>query len=288
MSSILPAALRRPPIRLSISPTVRAYEVGQPITVRVVAVGLRNSSIRTATAELVQKIWLKVPSVIAGAWGSVPGSAAPQHIVTGTGSRLGLAGALSASARAECEAVLPNWADAPSGGLAPGPRIEYWVRAELGLANGSTVRREARVRMVSGRSLYQEVEGTRRTYPSVRCDLQLVVPVLHARPGETLSGVLRVLPREPVRARRVFAYPLRRASASNFLPKLVRYEPLATDVELTEPREFPFAVRLPDQACPTLITPHLSVRWYVHGGLRYGLIEEDTYDREVNVYTKPS
>jgi hypothetical protein len=288
MSSILAAALRRPPVRLSISPTVRAYEVGQPITVRVVAVGARDSTIRTAVAKLVQKIWLRAPNVIAGVWGAVPGSPAPQHIVTGTASRLDLAGGLAADARTEFDAVLPNWADAPSGGRAPGPRIEYWVRAELGLANGRTVRREARVHLVSGRSLYQELEGTVRPHPTFRCDLELVVPVLHARPGETLSGVLRVRPRESVRVQRVFAYPLRIASVPHFLPAPVRYKPLATDLELTEPREFPFEVQVPDQACPTLITPHLSVHWYMHGGVRYGSVEGDMYDREVNVYTKPS
>jgi hypothetical protein len=259
--------------------------VGQPITVRVVAVGLRDSSIRQATAWLVQRIWLRKPQPQVGTWGAAPGSTAPNRTITGSGSRLGLAGALAAGARAESQVALPNWANAPTGGAAPGRRIEYSVRAELVLADGSKVRSEAPVRLVSGPSLYQQVEGTTRVHRSRRCELELALPALRARPGETLRGTLRVRPHQPVRARSVSLFLVQRQSVPQRL-RFIRSQGLARDIELTRPGEFPFGVQIPADSCPTLITPYLWVRWYVHAAVRYGRLRADRYDCEINVYTR--
>lgn len=280
---LLPGA-HKPAVQLAVS-VAAAYEVGQAISVRVVAVGLRDSSIRQATAWLVQKIWLRKPQPQAGMWGAAPGSTAPHRTVMGGGSRLGLAGTLPAGARAESEVALPNWANAPTGGAAPGRRIEYSVRAELVLADGGKVRTEVPVRLVSGPSLYQQVEGTTRVHRSRRCEIELDLPALRARPGETLRGTLRVLPRQPVHARSVSLFLLQRQS----VPKRLHFfgsQGLARDVEITGPSEYHFAVQIPANSCPTLITPYLWVRWYVHAGVRYGRLRADRYDCEINVYTQ--
>jgi hypothetical protein len=253
--------------------------------VRVVAVGLQDSSIRRGTAWLVQRIWLRSPQHHVGMWGAVPGSTAPHHTVTGGASELGLAGTLAAGARAESEIALPNWASAPTGGAAPGRRIEYSVCAEIVLTNGSKVRSEARVLLVSGPSLYQQVEGTTRVHRSRWCELELILPALRARPGETLAGTLRVLPRQPVQARSVSLFLIQRQSVPSRL-HFFGSPGLARDVEITELSEYHFAVQIPANSCPTLITPYLWVRWYVHAAVRYGRLRADKRDREINVYTR--
>jgi hypothetical protein len=281
------------------------YQVGQPIRVRVVAVGRRDAAVKNAEAGLVAKIWYGQRAGTATPWGLVP-DPNPQptvsRTVTGSTSGLDLSGPWHAGVRAERELVLANWASAPSGGRAPGRRIEYRVRGVISFADGSMVCREAPVRLLSGRSLNQSVEGTARAYRTRNCDLSLELPVLHARPGETLRGVLRVRPRRPVRVRRVLVYLLRveggprlavryavyRRNIQSPIMDLLRARSvtLARRVELTAPREFPFTVRLPEEAVPTLLTPYLSVRWYVRARVWYGLRGgNDMYDLELNVYT---
>jgi hypothetical protein len=271
-------------VQLAIS-AAAAYEVGQPITVRVAAVGLRDSSIRQSTVWLVQKIWLRPPQAHVGMWGAIPGSRAPHHTVTGAASRLGLAGDLAAGGRAESEIVLPNWANAPTGGAAPGRRIEYSLCAEVVLASGSKVRSEAGVRLVSGPSFYQQVEGTTRVHRSRRCELELVLPALRARPGETLAGTLRVLPRQPVQVRAISVFLIQRQSVAKRL-HFFGSQDLAGDAEITEPSEYHFALQIPANSCPTLITPYLWVRWYVNAAVRYGRLRADRRGSEINIYTR--
>ena len=277
----------KPAVQLGIAPAAGTYEVGQPIRVRVAAVALQDISIREARADLVQKFWLNVPEFGTGEQ--------PQRIVTGTGSWLRLPGAVPVGARAECEAVLPNWAQAPTGGPAPLRRIGYSVRAELVLDGGVRVRREAPVRLVSGPSLYKAVEGTTRRHRSRQCDLELIIPAWRARPGESIHGMLRVVPKRPFRVRLVVLYlrprqslpkgPRQRAPA---LSTFIQRHRLARNTALSAPSEFPFEVRLPGDACPTLITTDLWVRWYLQAFVQYGVLRADWLEREVNLYNRPS
>jgi hypothetical protein len=276
------APLRKPPVRLTIAPAAPACEVGQPIRVRLVAVGLKDTTIRQARADLVMRIWRHQPR----SRGEGPASRDPQRTVTGPGSQLSLPGGLPAGARAECEAVLPtNWATAPSGGQPPGRRIEYSVRAELRFGDGTMARSEAPVRLVSGPSLYQAVEGTQHRVRLRRCDLELIAPVMRGRPGETVRGTLRVVPRQPVRARAVALVLARRQSVPR-RRSWMSGQALARDVILGGPQEFPFEVQLRCDV-PTMITPHLSVRWYLRAVVRYGQFARDRCEWEVNVYTGP-
>jgi hypothetical protein len=292
MPARFPAPLRKPPARLEIAPVAPAYEVGQPVRVRLVATGLKDATIRQARAELVMRIWLRKPRSL----GEGPSSREPQRTVTGPGLRLGLPDRLPAGARAECEAVLPtDWVTAPSGGQPPGRRIEFAVHAELSFTDGTTARSEAPVRLVSGPSLYRAVEGTQHRLRFRRCDLELIAPVMRARPGETVRGTLRVVPRSagpssagphrPVRARAVALLVARRQS----VPRR-RYwtsgQGLARDVVLDGAQEFPFEVQLGCDV-PTMITPHLSVRWYLRAVVRYGQFARDSGEWELNVYTGP-
>jgi hypothetical protein len=284
--SKLAAALRKPPIQLSIVPAADSYEVGRPVTVRVVATGLEQATIREARADLVMKVWLRKPQVVAGQWGAARPSTSPQRTVAGASTPLRLAGDLPAGSRAECDVALPNWAQAPSGGRPPGRRIEYAVRAEVKLASGGTVRAETPVRLVSGPALYQKIEGTQRSRHFRRCDIELIAPALHARPGQTLRGTVRVTPHRPMRARSVAAFLIRRQSVPR-TRRIMRAGSLARGIQLTGPQEFPFDIPVPDEA-PTMITPYLSVHWYVQAVVRYGLFAADRCDWEFNVYTGPA
>jgi hypothetical protein len=282
MPARFPAPLGKPPVRLAIAPAAQACEVGQPIRVHVVAVGLKDATIRQARADLVMRIWLHKPRSL----GEGPSFRDPQRTVTGSGSQLGLPNRLPAGARAECEAVLPtNWATAPSGGQPPGRRIEYSVRAELRFADGRIARSEAPVCLVSGPSLYQAVEGTQHRLRFRRCDLELTALVMRARPGQTVRGTLRVVPHRPVRARAVALLVDRRQSVPR-RRSLTSGQGLARDVVLGGPQEFPFEVQLPRDV-PTMITPHLSVRWYLRAVVRYGRFARDSGEWELNVYTGP-
>jgi hypothetical protein len=282
MPARFPAPLGKPPVRLTIAPAAQAYEVGQPIRVRVAAAGLQDATIRQARADLVMRIWLHKPRSL----GEGPSSREPQRTVTGPGRQLSLPDRLPAGARAECEAVLPaSWATAPSGGQPPGRRIEYSVRAELRLAGGRIARSEAPVRLVSGPSLYQAVEGTQHRIRLRRCDLELIAPAMRARPGETVRGTLRVVPHRAVRARAVALVVARRQSVPRRQYSIAG-QGLARDVVLGGPQEFPFEVQLPRDV-PTMITPHLSVRWYLRAVVRYGQFARDSCEWELNVYSGP-
>jgi len=278
MPARLAAAFGRPDVQLAIIPAAEAYEVGQPIGVRVAAVGLRDSSVLEARADLVQIIWSRNPA---------GGPAGPHaRTITRAGSGLSLAGALPAGARAESEAVLPNWAQAPSGGRPTGARIEYQVRAELRLADGRTARCAAPVRLVSGPSLYQQVEGTQRRRRCRRCELELVAPVLRARPGGTVRGTLRITAHRPARVLSVNLHVVSQQPARS-KPSEFWGGHLAGTFALGGPRDFPFEVRLRREIPPTMITPDLSVRWYLRAVVRYGLLARDSCDWELNVYTGP-
>jgi len=276
MSTRLATAFGKPAVQLAITPAAEVYDVGQPVGVRVTAVGLRDSSILAARAELVQTIWRESTG------GPDPGF----RTVTRAGSDLSLGGPLPAGARAECEAVLPNWAQAPSGGRQRGnPGIEYQVRAELRLADGSTVRCQAPVRLVSGPSLYREIEGNQHRRRCRRFELDLVKPVLSARPGETVCGTLRVVPRRPTHAFRVVLNVIRRPRVRH--GSFFRGARLAVGVEMSGPHEFPFEVRLRREMPPTMVTPELSVHWYLRAEVHYRLLTKDSCDWELNVYTSP-
>lgn len=285
MSAGIGARSDDPPVQLAITPMASAYQVGQPITVRVVATGHQDASITEAWAALVMKVWWRKPQVVAGNWGSAPGSPAPQRTVAGGRTPLRLAGDLRAGTRSVCEATLPNWAQAPAGGMRPGRRIEYAIQAGAELATGKTVRTEATVLLVSGPELYRDVEGSHRSRRTRRCDIEVVAPAFRARPGEILRGTVRVTPRQPVRARSVQLCLLR---TQDVQPKqeIVWRRTLAPDAELGRQREFGFAVPIPAEA-PTMITPYLNVHWHLRAVVRYGMLAADRLDTEINVYTAP-
>jgi hypothetical protein len=277
------AAKLRPAVQLAVAPAARACRVGEPVAVRVTATGVGNDSIREARARLVMKVWLRKPQVVAGQWGAAPPSAAPQRTIGGTDTKLRLYGDLPAGSRAECDAALPNWAKAPSGGQPPGRRIEYFARAELSLASGRTVRAEAPVLLVSGPGLYQQVEGAHRMRRARRCDIDLVGPAWRARPGESVRGTVRVVPHRPMRVRSVVLEMIR----TQTVPKRVRVmwaRTLARDIEMGSAQEFEFQAPVPVEA-PTMITQYLSVHWHLRAVVRYGLLAADRLDTEINVYT---
>lgn len=298
----------RPDVRVTIRPAAEAYEVGQPIKVRVAAVARRGSDIRSASAYLIASLWYGESRAFVtqgSAWVSTP----PPAAVRISRVALDIPATIRAGDRAECEAMLPNLASTPSGGGKSGRRIAYSVRAQAHLADGSVTRGTTQVRLLSPRSLYQQVEGTamRLTqYQSRKCDLELDLPALHARPGETLRGVLRIRPRESVRARRVMVRlvgvetftkenPVRTVSYDDYRRHDVKLPLSRTHhrksvmrtrhVTLTGPREIPFVVRLPNGATPTMLTHYLSMRWYAQATVAYNLFSQDECGCELNVHT---
>lgn len=272
--------LRRLPVRLAIAPAAGVCVAGEPITVRVTAAGHHEVSIRAARAGMIARIWYRRPEVtglyVVG--GPVTRPIPPPATVTGAAASLGLPATLPAGGTVEREAVVPNWACAPSGALGV-LRVEYRLRARLVLGDGRTVSDAVPVRLESRRSLNQDVEGAPLAYRQqdvefwrhdpVRyrgdCDLRLRLPVRHARPGEILRGVLQVSPHDPVAVRRVLvSLQLVEALAGPAVPSVVSDAEYRGEVEspvtkarrvkavalagrtrLTGPRDFPFASGCP-------------------------------------------
>lgn len=300
----------RPSVRLTIRPAQEAYEVGQPIKVRVTVEARRDSDIRSASAYLVAGLWYGAPRVTVYPGGATYVSGPPPAVVRVSSVALEIPATIRAGDSAECEAMLPNLATTPSGGdKRAGRRIAYSVQARANLAGGRVARGAWPVRLLSPRTLHQEVEGSVMKIPkyqSGKCDLELDLSALHARPGQTLRGVLHVRPRHSVRARRVTVSLVRVETAAKQKPKrTVSYDDYrrrdvkfpfsitrrrkalmrTAHITLTGPYEIPFEVQLPGDATPTMLTHYLSMRWYVQATIAYGLFSQDACGRELNVYT---
>ena len=312
------------PIRLTIAPAAKVYAAGDSITLRVAVVARKNVSIRSAQAGMTARIWYRTPertrthSFVAP---PAPPPLPPPATVSGVSTNLSFPAALQAGSTLAREAVVQNWARTASGGLGRVPRIEYRLWARIVLGDGRTVSRGVPVRLVSRRALNQQVEGGppafrelkveywrhHRVYYGGDCDLRLRLPESHARPGETLSGVLHVGPHRPVDARRVVV-SLHRMTvlAGSAMPSTmsnadyrgevrspkagvarVKAVPLAGGASLTEPRDFPFAIQLPRDACPTILTRYLAVRWYLRGWVQDQSRQWQVFDTEINVHNAP-
>jgi hypothetical protein len=302
------------PVRLDIVPAGWIYAAGDPIPVRVTAASTRDVTVRAATAGLVAKIWYQPR---APGMRGMPGP--PPATVTGATSSLSLPG-MPAGGTLESEAVVRNWARAPSGMLGA-LGVGYRLRAELVLDDGGTVACEAPIRILSRRSLNQDVEGAplayRRydaeawRYDPVRYegnwDLALRLSALHARPDETLRGVLRVSPHRAMRARRVLvSLHVVEALAGSAVPSVMSDGEYCRDVEspttrgrrvrpvrlaawtrVAGPRDYPFTIRLPADACPTIRTRYLAVRWYLRGWVQERSSQWQVCDTEINIFNDP-
>jgi hypothetical protein len=310
--------LRRPPIRLAITPVAKVSAVGEPIMVRVTAAGRRDVAIRTASAGMIARIWYRDSSTGRANVIVVPSAPKmpPPASVTGPTFDLDLPATLPAGGAVEREAVVPNWARAPSGARGV-LKVEYWLQAQTVLGDGARVHGWCPIRLESRRSLNQGVEGSPLAYRHhevetwpVRYqgnwDLALHLPVLYARPGQTLRGVLRVGPHQASRARRILvSLQMIEARARPPMPsvmsdaeyghdiespvtraKRLKTVTLATRSMLTQSREFPFAIQVPGNACPTILTRYLAIRWYLRGWVHDGS-KWQVNDSEINVYTAP-
>ncbi len=122
-----------------------------------------------------------------------------------------------------------------------------------------------------------------------RCDMWLEVASRTARPGETLSGVLHVEPREPFDVRSVRVdLECRMHHEDNIVREL------GDDVELTLgdrvsfaagiAQEFAFSITVPAAAAPTLVARHSAVRWELKGVCDRALRGDHTVAAELVVY----
>lgn len=220
--------------------------------------------------------------------------------VTLTRSELNVDATMTAGTVMERSVDLANPAPSASGS-ATNLSVSYHVRVEIELADGRTSTAKAPVRMMSGRAVNQAAEGAVRMAAFHASDLEFALDGPYAaRPGDHLVGVLVLRPHTPFRARRILVYP-RRAEAGVATSEHTIYrhtEPvrskwlgipsitLARDLEVAGACEFPFAVRIPTRACPTLVTPECSARWYLRAEVhRRATSPPDLHEREINVHT---
>jgi hypothetical protein len=315
--------LRRPAVRLSIAPVAKVYVTGDPITLRVTLVGRHDVGVRGAQAGLTARIWYRRPEATrTHAFVAPPSSppTPPPATVTGPVTSLGLPATLPAGSTIEREAIVQNWARAPSGVLGI-PRVEYRLWTRLFLLDGSTVTSGAPVQLESPRSLNQHVEGAPPSYRELKvefrrgrlvryrgpCDLLLRLPALYARPGETLRGVLEVSPHHPTTARRILVSLQQiEALAGSAMPSAVSYAecrgdvvspvtnarrvkavPLAGRTSLTEARHFPFTIQLPGHARQLVndrrapLCPTILTRYLAVRWYLRGWVQDDSFQWQV-------
>jgi hypothetical protein len=313
---------------VSVSAVRPEYEVGEPVAARVSVAEGDGSRVRQCWVELRAEIWdgrtRKERFYFVG-WPY--GTSTTNEPVTRTEvlSRAeagDLAGTVLPITGITRELTLPGAPSAPSGSTKR-MFLHYLLEAQVELDNGRKARAFARVAVVSRRSTYQDVEGAEYLRHVRACDLELDVPVPHARLGETIEGVLRVRAHEPVYARLVLGYLYgiwlgrglpgweeraaprvptmlgslqyftatktrkRRSAVIHSDAATIRGATLARNVMLSEPAEFAFRQGVRADICPTLITDDCSVRYYVCGEIRYAHRRggHDILAREVNIHS---
>jgi hypothetical protein len=127
-----------------------------------------------------------------------------------------------------------------------------------------------------------------------KCALGLEISTRSARPGETLSGVLHVAPREAFDIRRVRVdLECRMHHEDNIV------RTLGDDVEVTlaervsfasgVPQEYPFSITVPAAAAaPTLRARHNRVRWQLRGVCDRAMRGDYDVAAEIVVYNAPA
>ncbi|MDQ6875032.1 MAG: hypothetical protein M3042_08245 [Actinomycetota bacterium] len=290
------------PLAVSVLPVHREYLVGQPVVAIVRVAATRDCRVEAGSVALRQSMRSWANQGVEVPLGS---GRRRSRVIELAHAALPMPAMLSAGAVVERTVSLDSRTTSPSGhggSAAAGAAVEFLVRAEVRLAGSGSVADEVSVRLVSDRVVNRDCEGRVRVRAFRRCDLELLIRAAHARPGDTLVGTLLIRPHRPLRTHRVVVY-LRCAVAGVVAADhsiaggsrtgrwwRVAALTVAKRVDLSGPAEFPFAVRLPPNACPTLVTPDCSVRWFLRAEVHHRIagtlrFTSDVYDREINVHT---
>jgi len=156
---------------------------------------------------------------------------------------------------ADTPASVPNW-------------VDWRVRAVLDRKLRRDHREELPITIYAPRN---DAAGTESPgWVGDKCDMRLETAARVAHPGETLTGVLHVAPRDSFDVRRVRVdLECRMHHEDNIVREL------GNDVELTlaekvsfapgVAQEFPFSITVPAGAAPTLNASHSLVRWSLKG-----------------------
>jgi sporulation-control protein spo0M len=193
-----------------------------------------------------------------------------------------------AGGEATFETTLELPVDAPAS-------VPKWVEWHVKAILDRKLRRDRREEVPITVYATRAAPASRAQSPQVfgdKCDMRLEVASRVARPGETLSGVLHVEPRDAFDVRSVRVdLECRMHHEDN----IVREH--GDDVELTlaqqvsftpgVPQEFPFSITLPPTAAPTLWARHSLVRWDLRGVCDRPLRGDYDVSAELVVYNAP-
>jgi hypothetical protein len=311
-------------LKVSVSAVRPEVGIGELIAARVSVAGGGGRRVRQCWVELRAQIWdggTRKQAMFTGNVSGMTDVPAPRTGVLSRAEVAGLAGTMLPETGITRELTLPTAALAPSG-KTKNVAVDYLLAARIELDSGRKAEGSAPVTLVSRRNTYQGVEGTEYFRRARWCDLELELPAPHARLGESIEGLLRVRPREPVNARMVLRYlywvqrgrglpgwaesaaaqtPILLRSLEYFPPtdtynnfalltrrrRAARRAALARSVMLSGPAEFAFRIPVRPDTSPTLITPDCSVRYYVCGEIWYARPwnGRDVLAREVNIHS---
>lgn len=208
------------------------------------------------------------------------------------------AGRLEAGTEVERVLSFATPVQGPPTGITEHTAAWYNAIATLQLVDALDVTVQIQVKLLSPRSLNPGSESTilRRTSLT---SLDVRLDRSWAQPGESLAGeVVAVAVGQPVEARRLTVGLARweqtgyrsGKSAARDHETSVATQVLAQPVHLDHGvvLRVPFTVTVPADACPTFsVPPKNAVRWVVRATLGRGMVGDETFAREVNVYTAP-
>ncbi len=167
------------------------------------------------------------------------------------------------------EATFETTLELPAGAPASVPKwVEWHVKAILDRKLRRDRREEVGILVLAPRA--DAAGAPSPGWVGDTCDMRLEIAARVACPGETLTGVLHVEPREAFDVRRVRVdLECRMHHEDNIVREL------GDDVELTladrvsfaagVAQEFPFSITVPAGAAPTLRARHNLVRWELKG-----------------------
>ena len=125
---------------------------------------------------------------------------------------------------------------------------------------------------------------------ALAANLAFEVPTRSLRAGTAIEGTFQVTPHDAIDAQEVRVELVRREEVRRgeglTEETVIASAAFGGDARLHpgQAREFPFALAVPPDACPTLDTEYTTVRWLLRGVINRRLRADHTLSQELNVY----
>ena len=202
------------------------------------------------------------------------------------------AGTIDPGSVAEHRVTVPLPAGVPASGAGAITAVSWKVRAALNVKRASDPEAEMPITVLAPAAAHADrAQSPPQSDAALAADLAFDLPTRSLRPGDSLAGTFRVIPQTEIDAQEVRVELVRREEVrrSEGLTRETVAANAAFGGDATlqpgQQREFPFALTVPTDACPTLETEQTSVRWLLRGVVGRRFRGDYTLTAELNVYT---